>query len=252
MSKRLMLVIAAVFFFAAMGVPSAHAAPPGYDWQPLFNGHDLSGWKVPEGDGGHWKVVDGVIDYDAQSQAKKDKNLWTEREFGDFMLSVGWRIKETKGPKYNAPIILADGSLKKGPDGKPVTTPIDNADSGIFLRGYPRAQLNIWCWPAGSGEIWGYRTDAKMPPEVRAACVPKLRADKPVGQWNMFIITVQGDRVSVELNGQKVIDRAQLPGLPARGPIGLQHHGGLNLKTGQWAAASSLMQFREIYVKELK
>ena len=30
----------------------------------LFNGSDLSGWVVPEGDGGHWKVVDGVIDYD--------------------------------------------------------------------------------------------------------------------------------------------------------------------------------------------
>ena len=36
----------------------------------LFNGKDLTGWKVPEGDGGHWKVVDGVIDYDAGSQAK--------------------------------------------------------------------------------------------------------------------------------------------------------------------------------------
>ena len=31
----------------------------------LFNGRDLSGWKVPAGDNGHWKVVDGVIDYDA-------------------------------------------------------------------------------------------------------------------------------------------------------------------------------------------
>ena len=42
-------------------------------FKPLFNGKDLSGWKVPEGDGGHWKVVDGVIDYDAQSEAKRDK-----------------------------------------------------------------------------------------------------------------------------------------------------------------------------------
>ena len=73
-----------------------------------------------------------------------------------------------------------------------------------------------------------------------------------MGQWNKFVITVRGDRVSVELNGQTVIDRARLPGLPERGRIGLQHHGGLNPKTGQWAAASSLMQFREIYVKPLK
>ena len=32
----------------------------------LFNGKNLLGWKVPTGDNGHWKVVDGVIDYDAQ------------------------------------------------------------------------------------------------------------------------------------------------------------------------------------------
>src|SRR5262245_37559103 len=59
-------------------------ATPGRDEQPpegfvpLFNGKDLSGWRVPEGDGGHWKVIDGVIDYDAESEAKGDKSLWTE------------------------------------------------------------------------------------------------------------------------------------------------------------------------------
>src|SRR5438105_723905 len=37
--------------------------PPGF--VTLFNGRDLSGWTVPEGDNGHWKVLDGVIDYDA-------------------------------------------------------------------------------------------------------------------------------------------------------------------------------------------
>src|SRR4051794_4098816 len=31
---------------------------------PLFDGKDLAEWKVPEGDNGHWKILDGVIDYD--------------------------------------------------------------------------------------------------------------------------------------------------------------------------------------------
>ena len=44
---------------------SAAEAPAGFT--PLFNGKDLSGWKVPAGDNGHWKVLDGVIDYDARS-----------------------------------------------------------------------------------------------------------------------------------------------------------------------------------------
>jgi hypothetical protein len=38
-------------------------------------------------------------------------------------------------------------------------------------------------------------------------------------------ITMKGDRLTVVLNGKKVIDQARLPGVPARGPIGLQHHG---------------------------
>ena len=39
----------------------------------IFNGKDLTGWKIPAGDNGHWKVVDGVVDYDAASEATGDK-----------------------------------------------------------------------------------------------------------------------------------------------------------------------------------
>ena len=31
--------------------------PPGF--VSLFNGKDFTGWTVPEGDNGHWKVLDG-------------------------------------------------------------------------------------------------------------------------------------------------------------------------------------------------
>ena len=37
-------------------------------YEVLFNGKDLTGWTLPEGDNGHWKVVDKVIDYDARSE----------------------------------------------------------------------------------------------------------------------------------------------------------------------------------------
>src|SRR5690606_26138906 len=62
-------------------------------YRSLFNGKDLSGWKIPEGDGGHWNVIDGVIDYDARSEAEGDKSLWTSEEFEDFRLHVEWRFK---------------------------------------------------------------------------------------------------------------------------------------------------------------
>ena len=216
----------------------------------LFNGKDLTGWKVPEGDNGHWKVIDGVIDYDAQSEAKGDKNLWTRESFEDFTLHIEWRFKRTTG-LYAMPTILPDGSDKTDANGKVIKTLRPNADSGILLRGAGKSQINIWCWPIGSGEIWGYRRDQLMPPEVRAGAVPKVRADNPVGQWNAFDITMKGERVTVALNGKTVIDNTRLPGIPKSGPIALQHHGGLNKKTGEMSPASSLIQFRNICIRRL-
>jgi hypothetical protein len=126
---------------------------------------------------------------------------------------------------------------------------LENADSGIYLRGFSKSQVNIWCWPIGSGEVYGYRTDRAQPPEVRAGVTPKVRADRPVGEWNSFEITMRGDKLTVLLNGQEVLRDAALPGIPAEGPIGLQHHGGF--KDGRYLPASSLVQFRDIQIKEL-
>lgn len=53
----------------------------------------------------------------------------------------------------------------------------------------------------------------------------------------------------VFLNGNCVIPDAQLPGVAARGPIGLQHHGGK--RDGKWTGPPSLLQFKNIFVKEL-
>ncbi|MBL9131537.1 MAG: DUF1080 domain-containing protein [Verrucomicrobiaceae bacterium] len=220
-------------------------------FSPLFNGKDLTNWVVPEGDNDHWKVLDGVIDYDACSEATgKDKNLWTAKEYGDFTLKIDWRLKQTTG-LYPMPVVLPDGTHKLDDKGKEITIPTPNADSGIYLRGQGKSQINIWCWPIGSGEVYGYRMDKSMPPEVRAGVTPKTRADKPVGEWNAFEITMKGDRLTVLLNGQTVIDNAQLPGVPAKGKLGLQHHGGKNAKTGELSPASSLIQFRNISIKEL-
>ena len=216
---------------------------------PLFNGKDLSGWIVPEGDNGHWKVVDGVIDYDAASEAKGDKNLWTEKEYGDFILKIDWRIKRTTG-LYNMPIVLQDGTTLKDAAGRQITIALPNADSGIYLRGSSKAQVNIWCWPIGSGEVYGYRNDKSMPPDVRAGVTPRINADKPVGQWNTFIIIMVGDRLTVLLNNQMVLENAQLPGVPKRGRIALQHHGGRR-SDGTYSPASSLLQFRNISIREL-
>lgn len=221
--------------------------PPGF--VALFNGKDLTGWKVPEGDGGHWKVVDGVIDYDAQSEARGDRSLWLDREFGDFELRIDWRLKEAPFINRNVFYILPDGTHALDVHGKELKLALPDADSGIYLRGSARHQANIWCWPIGSGEMYGIRTDPSTAPEVRAAVTPRHQADKPVGQWNRFEITVRGDQVRILLNGTVVIPGARIADLPARGKIALQHHGGK--RNGAWTGPPSLIQFKNIFIKEL-
>jgi hypothetical protein len=228
--------------------PRSQGEPPA-GFVSIFNGKDLTGWKIPEGDNGHWKVVDGVIDYDAGSEAPKDKNLWTMKSYKNFVARVDWRIKSTPYISNNMRIVMPDGHDKLDEKGQPIKITAPDSDSGFLLRGASKAQLNIWCWPVGSGEMYGYRTDPNMPAAIKAAATPKMNADNDIGKWNTFEVTVQGSTVNVMLNGKVVIDKITLPDLPAEGPLGLQHHGGV--KDGTYTGIPALVQFRNIYVKEL-
>jgi hypothetical protein len=220
---------------------------PGFEH--VFNGRDFTNWKVPDGDNGHWKILDGVIDYDAESEAPVDKNLWTEKQYKDFILYVDFRIKATPYNNPHVPLILPSGLHKLDENGKEITMVVPDSDSGILLRGNSKSQVNIWCWPTGCGEVYGYRMDENMPAEVRRAVTPVTNADKNIGEWNTFKITVKGNVLNVELNGTPVIINATLPGLPEMGALGLQHHG--SKENGVWNSPPALVQFRNISIKEL-
>ncbi len=73
----------------------------------------------------HWKVVDGVIEYDG-----KNNNLCTARDYGDFEMWVDWKI------------------------GK-------GGDSGIYLRGSP--QVQIWENKVGSGGLYNNQKNPHDP-----------------------------------------------------------------------------------------
>ena len=210
MCKILLTALVAAALSAT--VMAADITPP-EGFTALFNGKDFTGWQAKQGKveteeekakwQEHWKVEDGIIKFNGQGP-----NLWTSKKFKDFVLMVDWCF-----PKPG--------------------------DSGIYLRGQSKSQVNIWCNEMGSGEVWGYRTDQNQPEKVRKACTPVKKTDKPLGQWNTFVITMKGDRLTVELNGEVVIDDAQLPGVPPEGEIALQRHG-------------SPIEFKSIYIKELK
>ena len=219
---------------------------PAEGFVPLFNGKDLSGWTVRQQDNRDWQVVDEVIDCDPHP-GPGDRNLWTTDLYRDFELIVDWRIKESLYVNRSGRVIQAGGSYKLDGSGHPIAIPVPNTDSGIFLRGEHKSQVNIWCWPIGSGEVWGYRTDPALSPLQHSAVTPRFRADRPIGEWNTFHIILKNDRLSVSLNGKQVIENAQLPGIPAEGPIALQQHG--DRQDGEWGA--SFVQFRNIWLKKL-
>ena len=215
-------------------------APPGEGFVALFDGSSFDGWKHLEGFEGHWVAKDGVISCDGKVKVKRggERSLWTEKEYADFILTVDWRL--TRKPiLQQMNDFTEDGLIKRDEDGKRITHEVLNAgDSGIYLRGDGRAQVNFWSQPMGSGDINSYHKDASLPEAIRRGCMPRLSADNPPGQWNRFVITMRGDRLTVMLNGKTVIEEAQLPGVPASGLIALQHHG-------------NPIQFANIFIREL-
>lgn len=104
---------------ASLSLANAGQNEPPKGFTALFNGVDFAGWNLGEQNAPHWKVVDGIIDYDG-----KGKSLPTAKGYGDFELQVDWKI------------------------GK-------GADSGIYLRGKPQVQIwDIDAHKEGSGGLW--------------------------------------------------------------------------------------------------
>jgi len=194
---------------------------PGGRWQPLINGVDLAGW--------HGQRHFDPYELEAMS-AKKRQAMRSE---DDHSMNQHWRLEngelvcDGKGAYLTTDRQYGDIELKF--DYRTVAL----ADSGIYLRGTP--QVQIWDttedggkWPLGadkgSGGLWNNQRHARM---------PLVHADRPFGKWNRLRIMQVGERTSVWLNAQLVVDwvvmenfwNRQLP-LRARGSVQLQTHGG--------------------------
>jgi hypothetical protein len=108
-------------------------------------------------------------------------------------------------------------------------------DSGIYLRGTP--QVQIWDRPEGSGGLFN---NEKNPNN------PLRKADRPPGEWNRFRILMIGEKVTVFLNEELVVQNVTMenywerdkPLYPA-GQIELQHHG-------------DRIFFKNIYIREIR
>lgn len=198
----------------------------------IFNGKDLSGWKglienpikraqmskkeiferqIKADELMHkdWQVENGLMAYMGNGY----DNICTEEVYGDFEMYVDWKLD---------------------PNGK-------EPDAGIYLRGTPQVQIwdtsrvNVGA-QVGSGGLYNNKKNRSIPIEV---------ADNKLGAWNSFFIKMVGDKVSVLLNGVKVVDNVvfenywdpKQPIFPIE-QIELQAHG-------------SKVYYRDIYIKRL-
>lgn len=146
----------------------------------LFNGKDLSGWKLidPKKSNG-FKVVDGMLINDPVQPKDGEHisygNIRTQQDFSDFNLKL-----EVMVPEGN--------------------------NSGVYLRGLYEIQVV---------DSYGKELDNHNMGALYSRITPSEAAEKPAGEWQTFDITLVDRHVTVIFNGKKIIDNQ-----PAWGPTG--------------------------------
>ncbi len=160
-------------------------------FEPVFNGKDLSGWKAPEKN--VWYLVqDGILQL-RSSEDKKGSVLWTEKEYENFVMELEFKF--------------ISGTI----------------DSGVHVKSDDQIQIGI------SGSLKRDMTASPYIPgkgyPVEAEGVKELLK---MDDWNQMRIEVRGTEYVVSLNGKKVMNYKSESG-KAKGPIGLQLHGGRDM-----------------------
>jgi len=170
------------------------------DLQPIFNGKDFAGWKVPDPNP-FWKVMDGVL-VGENDEKLKGHVLQTERLYTDFVLELEARWS---------------GEI----------------DSGVMLRN-PELQVQFGVSRSLKRDMTGsfyvsktsFQPKAGYPEAGQAKNIEKLFKQ---GDWNKFRIEAKGGTFTVWLNGEQVSQFTDA-NYSGAAPIGLQVHPGLRMK----------------------
>lgn len=221
MSRCLSRWLPAVLLMIVAARCAADDNTPPEGFTALFNGRDLAGWKGL------------VADPPARAKLSAEESA-KQQEQADAQMREHWKV--------------VDGALHFDGHGSHLCTTKDysnfellvdwkiqpEGDSGIYLRGSP--QVQIWADPIGSGGLYNNQ---------KGESKPSVRADRPAGEWNTFRIRMVDDRVTVDLNGQRVVNDVPLENywerdkpIYPRGQIELQSHG-------------TPLEFKNIYLREL-
>ncbi len=168
--------------------------------EPLFNGKDLAGFKT-EGAADFWRVEGGVL-IGENNAAKKGHYLWTEKDYGDFVIEFDVRWK---------------GIPPRG------------VDTGIEMR-KPHIQLQLGVSGSLMMDMSGswYTGGKEKYPEAGQAKEAKTLM-KPEGEWNTFRIQAKGDTFTCWINGKKASEYTDAK-FSGAAPLGLQIHHGVEMK----------------------
>jgi len=192
----------------------------------LFNGRDFTGWRLSPKVKEMWSIEDGVL----TSHGPREADLFTEKEYRDFVLMVDYRM----------PMV---------------------SDSGIYFRRLipemgdfgQREQLNL---NAGGGGWMGDLLSFRFLPagiQLKEKERPRVRRITPeVGVWHTIKLTVIGRNVTAEYDGEIILDRFEYPeGLLSMkpGPVGLQKHEGQRI---DGKMSNMPIEFRNVFIREIK
>ena len=210
MRNAWMVVVVLLLAGGAVAGEAAVAAEEGF--VPLFNGKDLTGWQ---GDEKLWIVEDGTL-IGRSAGIRHNDFLATTKSYGDFVLRLQVRLLKDKG---NSGVQFRS---KRVPNSHEVS-------------GY---QADI-----GKG-WWGslYDESRRNRILVRADGAKLKKALKP-GDWNEYEISAIGDKITLSINGTKLVDYTETdPKIARTGIIAPQVHSGGPLE----------IQFKNIRIKEIK
>lgn len=182
----------------------------------LFDG-SFNGW---EGDTkGTWRIEENVFTAGSVDREQpRNEFLSTKREFGDFDLSVSWKL------------IGTEGFVNGGVQFRTKRIPNDHEVSGY------QADLG-----AGyDGALYDESRRNKMLALPSKEVLEKAR--KPLGEWNRYRIRAEGRRIQIWLNGVQTVDYTEADeSIPLSGIIAVQIHGG----------AKSQVWYKDLAIEEL-
>jgi len=173
--------LSVLFIITALIIPSLHAqenAP----WRTLFNGKDLTGWKMV-GDKGVAYVKGSEIICHRTSGTKEHTFVTTEDKYSDFILEMDFKVDT---PGYGGGLLI-----------RCADTPNDCDTCNVRLYGYQiKIDQSARSWTGGIfddfGHSWKWLYDLKENNNARKAF--------KLGEWNTFRVEAIGNNIKVWIN----------------------------------------------------